>query len=227
MFLFGKNKEENSEQEKVNSLLLNVKQYKANDILYKQGEKSSDLYVLNYGKVAVYVDDTFITEISEKGAIIGESSLLLEETRSATIKVIEDSEFMVIPGEYIDKVIIENPSIGINLLKILIKRLRNTTKQVVYLQRRLWEYEQKIKDLEHEKEDTEDFRLGQLFYKSGIITREQLKECEKIQEDYGKKGIKKNFGEILIERGYATVFQVMQVLKIQKELKNIGSDADN
>ncbi len=202
------------------NLLLDIKNYKKGDILYRQGEKSSELYILNEGKVSVFVDDIFITEINEKGAIIGESSVLFNEKRSATIKVEENSEFMVIPGEYIDKVIIDNPSIGLNLLKILMRRLRNTTRQVVHLQKTIWNYEQKVNQLETEKKSVEDLRLGQLFYKSGIITEEQLKECEELMKKYEKKGEKKNIGEILVEKKYATIFQVMQVLNIQKELKN-------
>ncbi len=207
-------------EERSKSLLMNIKKYKKGDILYKQGDKSTELYILNSGKVDVYVDDIYIATISEKGAIIGESSLLLNQTRSATLKVVEDSEFMVIPSEYIDNVILENPAIGLNLLKIIITRLRNTTKQLVHLQKVVFEYERKIQKLQKEKSEQKEFMLGELFYKTGIISKKELDEVLKIKKSYEKKGIKKSIGEILIEKGYATMFQVMQLIKLQKELKN-------
>ncbi len=207
-------------EERSKSLLMNIKKYKKGDILYKQGDKSTELYILNSGKVEVYVDDIYIATISEKGAIIGESSLLLNQTRSATLKVVEDSEFMVIPSEYIDNVILENPAIGLNLLKIIITRLRNTTKQLVHLQKVVFEYERKIQKLQKEKSEQKEFMLGELFYKTGIISKKELDEVLKIKKSYEKKGIKKSIGEILIEKGYATMFQVMQLIKLQKELKN-------
>jgi len=161
-------------------LLVKTKTLKKGDVLYNQGDKDSNLFILKKGRCGVYVDDEFITEINEKDSIIGESAALFKQPRSATIKALENCELYVIPADYIDKVIIENPDIGLNLLKIIVKRLHNTSKLAAKLQKMILNYKNEIARLKGEKESDTKYQIGRLLYETGIITKEQLEEVLKL-----------------------------------------------
>ncbi len=180
--LLKKDKKNDSE----NELLIQKKNIKTDTILYKQNDTGTDMYILIKGKCGVYVDDEFITEINEPNAIIGESAALFKQPRSATIIALEDCELSVIAGEYIDKVIFENPKIGVNLLKTIAKRLHNTSKLAAHLQKTVFQYKTEINKLNGKKIIEEDFKLGRLFYETGIIKKKHLNEVLKLQEKIKK-----------------------------------------
>ncbi|MBU1077555.1 MAG: cyclic nucleotide-binding domain-containing protein [Spirochaetes bacterium] len=200
-------------------LLVQSRSLKKDEILYKQGDSDTDMFILNQGKCGVYVDDEFITEIQAEGAIIGESAALFKYPRSATIIALEDSELAVIPGEYIDKVILENPKIGLNLVKTIAQRLHHTSKLAANLQKLVINYKNQINVLKGEKEIEDRYKLGRLFYETGILTKKQLKEILNTQKKFKLKGKEKSIGQILIEKKYANMFQVMQMIHLQNELK--------
>jgi CRP-like cAMP-binding protein len=207
--------------EVINSQTLQIierKKYKAGEYLFKQGEKGNNLYILQDGEIEVYVDDQLIDIISEQGAIVGEAAPLLKQPRSATLKFSKDSEVIVVPGDYIDKIILSNPEIGFNILKMVIERLNSANKQIVRLTKLVQHYKKEIEKIKGEKEKSQEYRLGELFYQAGIITKAQLEECLKIQKESAEKGIIKPLGRILIEKGYATSFQVIQIMQLQKSL---------
>ncbi|MDD5066421.1 MAG: Crp/Fnr family transcriptional regulator [bacterium] len=205
---------------KEDNLLTRIKHLKKGEILYRQNDTDSDMYILNKGRCGVYIDDEFLTEISEPGAIIGESSALMNKARSATITALEDSEFTVIPAEYIDNIIQANPEIGINLIKAIAQRLHYTGKLAANLQKQVIQLKNEIALLKGEKGDKEQYKLIELFYKAGIITENQLNEVLKIQKDLKARKVEKSVGQILMEKGYATMAQIMQMVRLQYELKN-------
>lgn len=205
-------------QEMDKSSLLKTQRFKKGDILFKQGDRSHNMYILQKGKVEVYVDDQLIDTISKSGSIIGESAALFKQPRSATVKVVEDSEMLVIPGEYMDRIVMERPEIGLNLLKTVVERLHNAGKQIARLEKIVLKYQEEINKIKGASIKSREYKLGELFYHTGIITKSQLEECLQLQKKYEKQGIKKPIGRILIEKGYATTFQVIQVMKLQKFL---------
>lgn len=213
-------KEKKSNKESDIELVVQSKKIKKDQILYKQDDTDSDMFILNNGRIGVYVDDEFITEIEETGALIGESAALFKQPRSATLIALENSDLSIIPGEYMDKVLMENPKIGINLVKTIAKRLHNTSKLAANLQKLVLHYRNEINRLSGEKEREEEYKLGRLFYETGLINKKQLKEVIQLQEKYKKKKKEKSLGQILIEKKYATMFQVMQMIHLQNELKN-------
>lgn len=210
----------NNENEKNLEFITSIKKLAKDEALYTQNDTDTDVYILNKGKCGVYVDGEFITEISQSGAIIGESAALFKQPRSATIIALEECELTRIPGEYIDNVILANPEIGLNLLKTIANRLHNTSKIAAKLQKTVFKYKKEIEHLKGQKERAEEYKLGELFYKTGTITEKQLQTVLKIQEESRKKGNKKSIGEILINQKYATLFQVMQMTRLQQELKD-------
>ncbi len=210
----------NEKESKESSLLIKNMTLKKGQVLYRQNDTDNDMFLLNKGKCGVYVDDEFLTEISEVGAIIGESSALLNKTRSATVIALEDSELTVIPAEYVDEIILSNPEIGINLIKTIAQRLHYTGKLAADLQKEVIKLKKEMSELKGEKEAEEQFRLIELFYKTGIITENQLQEVLETQKELKAKKIKTSVGQILKDKGWATMQQIMQMVRLQYELKN-------
>ena len=107
--------------------------YKAGTRIFNQGDKGTDIYVLKNGAVTVIVDNQIIGLINTPDTIIGEMAYFLNLNRTASIEAIEDSDFIVISGEYLYETVMKKPQIGIDLLKILSARLAKTTKYATKL----------------------------------------------------------------------------------------------
>jgi cGMP-dependent protein kinase len=90
--------------------------YNENDIVFKEGSDGDYLYLLYKGKVQAHKGDKFLREI-EEGSCFGETSIILNEPHSATIKTIEKSSIFVLSKDdffnLIDK----------NILDFLIRKI--------------------------------------------------------------------------------------------------------
>ena len=65
-------------------MLMKVKTYKENEIIFKEGEKGDKLYMIKSGRVKVYTKNKYMRELGD-GNCFGEVALLLDEPRTATI----------------------------------------------------------------------------------------------------------------------------------------------
>lgn len=97
--------------------------YRSGTRVFSQGDSGSDIYILKKGSVTVSVDNQIVGLINTPNAIIGEMAYFLDIPRTATIEAVEDSQFIVIPGQYLYETILKKPEIGIELLKTVIRRL--------------------------------------------------------------------------------------------------------
>lgn len=110
--------------------ILNMQRhYDKGQMLFKEGEATSDLYILISGSVEVLRNGKVIATISDKGTFIGEMSTLLKTPRTATVRAAEDAMLFVVPDDAVEKFIAESPNIGIKLCQMLARRLQNTTEQ--------------------------------------------------------------------------------------------------
>lgn len=103
--------------------------YDKDTILFEQGDRSDEIYLLDAGSVAVWVDGVLVTRIDERGTYIGELSVLTGLPRSATIKTLEPCRFSVIPGARLEAAIRQTPTFGYKLAVMLAQRLKKTTGQ--------------------------------------------------------------------------------------------------
>ena len=60
--------------------------YPAGTILVREGDESGKLFVLLEGKCTVYTHGVEVASFDEKGACFGEMSMILNVTRTATVK---------------------------------------------------------------------------------------------------------------------------------------------
>ncbi|MCK9420376.1 MAG: mechanosensitive ion channel family protein [Nitrospirae bacterium] len=105
---------------------VSVKTYAAGEVPVRQGEPGSSFYIIKSGKVDVVVEkssrERAVVATLGPGNFFGEMSLLTGALRTASIRVKDDAEFIVIDKESFRTTLINNPSIAENLSQILSER---------------------------------------------------------------------------------------------------------
>jgi CRP-like cAMP-binding protein len=108
--------------------------YKKGDVVFQKTDLSTDLYIVNSGKLkAVLTDDEgdeMVIAHFEKGAFFGELSLLDGKGRSATIVAETDSELAVLKQEVFLDLLYMNPRIAVELMTTLVERLRKADEMI-------------------------------------------------------------------------------------------------
>jgi CRP-like cAMP-binding protein len=105
----------------------------AGEHLLTQGETSDSIYFLLEGSVEVVKDGYEVAIVSDKGAVFGEMSILLDNEHSATVRCLEDSSFYAIehPGKYLQ----DHPKVIWHIAQILGLRLFNLNQYLVDVKR--------------------------------------------------------------------------------------------
>jgi len=103
-----------------------VKTYAAGECPVRQGDAGDSFYIIKRGAVDVLVEkargEGVVVATLGAGNFFGEMSLLTGAVRTATIRVKDDAEFMVIDRESFRSVLVNNPSIAESLSHILSER---------------------------------------------------------------------------------------------------------
>lgn len=105
------------------------KVYRKGEVILRQGETSNRLVVLGSGRLEIYRDEFVIDEVSAKGSIFGEMSLLLEEPHTATVKAA--TEVSVYEISDADDYLESRPALSLKLSRLLARRLKSITTQLV------------------------------------------------------------------------------------------------
>ena len=108
--------------------------YPKNTVIINEGDQANAMFICTSGKVKVYVSDEngreFVLNSMGEGEYFGELSLLDDETRSASVMTTDKSTFTILYKDDFTKVIINNPNIGLTLLRNLTQRIRQLTDNV-------------------------------------------------------------------------------------------------
>ncbi|HBE02097.1 MAG TPA: hypothetical protein DC049_06420, partial [Spirochaetia bacterium] len=124
--------------------LIYNKRYKKGAVLFKQGENSRDLYILNSGVLEVLVDGSPVAQIDQRGVFFGEMASILHEARNATVRVKVECNCLVIPAGFVNKVLFTKPEIGLSLIKLLARRLKETTRNLTMMQKMYFSLKQEF-----------------------------------------------------------------------------------
>jgi CRP/FNR family cyclic AMP-dependent transcriptional regulator len=123
----------NSQLKEIASRCKNA-QYKKGEVIFHKTDLSTDLYIVNAGKLkAVLADeegDEIVLAQFEKGAFFGELSLLDGKGRSATIVADKDSELAVLKKDVFLDLLYKNPQISVELMTTLVDRLRKADEMI-------------------------------------------------------------------------------------------------
>ena len=109
------------------------RQYNDNDIIIKQGEEGTCLFVIQEGKVGVFHEtgekEIQIAELGE-AEFFGEMGLFEKDVRSCTVRSIGESKILTIDKKNFYKTIQKDPSLAYRLLEKMSNRLRETNKKL-------------------------------------------------------------------------------------------------
>ncbi len=98
------------------------------EMIANEGEKANKLFILVDGKVGIFKNGVKITEFDKEGTILGEMSLILKKTRTASILALNDSELIEVEGE-IEDIIKQYPDISYKIIYTLAERLNKLTEE--------------------------------------------------------------------------------------------------
>ncbi|MFT3804186.1 MAG: Crp/Fnr family transcriptional regulator [Burkholderiaceae bacterium] len=110
------------------------KNYPRGRTIVSEGEPSQSLYILLSGRAKVQRSDSegkeVILAVIGPGEFFGEMSLIDDAPRSASVITIESSDFMAINKDSFKAMLIQSPDIGMQIMKGLVRRLREADKKI-------------------------------------------------------------------------------------------------
>ena len=140
-----------------------IEYYTEGETICNYGEQGYTFYIIKTGTVDVYIpinrDESVVSTLREED-FFGEISLLTGEPRTATVKVSENAEFIVLSKEAFVKLIKEDPEIAETMSRVISSR-HSSTKE--YTRERITTL--LTKEENDEKERSKDTLRKQLFTK--------------------------------------------------------------
>lgn len=108
--------------------------YPKNTVIINEDDFADSLYVIEQGRVKVYCSDKngkeFIMNTMGAGEYFGELALLDDEKRSASVRTLDKSVFVIMYKDEFNKILDEQPNIARTLIRNLTKRVRKLTSKV-------------------------------------------------------------------------------------------------
>lgn len=113
---------------------LDQKHYLKGQMIFNEGDPGGMMYVVQSGKVAVFIKDTggdiVPLDDVDKGEIFGELSLLDNEPRSANAKAVEDTMLLVIDRHDLEILFQSHLHAAFDVMAMLGKRIRHADRLV-------------------------------------------------------------------------------------------------
>ncbi len=110
------------------------RKFSKNAIVFSKGDDTDSLYIVASGKVKAIINDEegkeIILSLHGPGEYFGEMAFIDQEPRSATVVTKEATQLLIIHRDDFRKKIFSDPEIALNLLKVLLKRLRKATDKI-------------------------------------------------------------------------------------------------
>jgi CRP/FNR family transcriptional regulator, cyclic AMP receptor protein len=110
------------------------KNYPKNAVVLTEGETGDSLYMIQSGKVKVFIGDEdgreIILKILGPGDFFGEMSMIDKQPRSASVTTIEASMFLVLAHAGFERCVEEAPRIGTMVMQILAQRVREADRKI-------------------------------------------------------------------------------------------------
>jgi NTE family protein len=104
-------------------------------LLQRDGENSRALFLVVTGCLGVFVEDEHggkrLVAHVQAGETVGEMSLISGEPHSAQLVALRDTELLRVSPQAFDSLIARHPRVMFNLMRVLIRRLNETTHQPV------------------------------------------------------------------------------------------------
>ena len=97
-------------------------------IFYTPGDCSQALFMLKKGRVRIYKVTPdgweFTLAVVEAGTMFGEMALTAQRLREAYAEATEPSDICVLKNENLERLVRQNPDVGLRIIRVLSERLR-------------------------------------------------------------------------------------------------------
>ena len=102
-----------------------VRTYKAGDVIFRQGDKAEELFVIQSGSVEIRLDSRLLDTLPER-SIFGEMALIDGAPRSATAIAATDVKLVPVGEKQFLLMVSRTPYFALNVMRALARRLRAT-----------------------------------------------------------------------------------------------------
>ena len=110
------------------------RRFKRGEVIVEQGKKTNALFILLNGRARVITSDSRGREVIlatlRPGDHIGEMSLIDNEPHSATVRAEVQTDVLVLGRAEFTRCLLENASMGVVLMRGLVKRLRQADRKI-------------------------------------------------------------------------------------------------
>lgn len=104
--------------------------------IFTEGQEGSALYVVVSGRVKVHLRGQELAQL-DKGTCFGEMSLFDAEPRSASVTTLESCDCLILTQQQLYEAIDETPSIAVNIIRLLSRRIRELNNELNEKQREI------------------------------------------------------------------------------------------
>lgn len=112
------------------------REFRAGDVLFREGERGEDMYVVQSGLVQILKrvgDEERPLATLGRGEFLGEMAILNGKPRTATAVVLEDARCLVIDSATLEQMISKSSEIALRLVKKLARRLDSADEMIQIL----------------------------------------------------------------------------------------------
>jgi CRP/FNR family cyclic AMP-dependent transcriptional regulator len=102
-----------------------VRQYKAGEVIFKEGDAASEFFVIQSGKVDIRLGNRLLGTLSDHD-IFGEMALIDATPRSATAVAATDVKIVPVGEKQFLFLVSRTPHFALNVMRVLARRLRAT-----------------------------------------------------------------------------------------------------
>ncbi len=142
----------------INQQQLEGVHFKAGEILFKEGDKSFQFYVIQEGQVEIFKKGPKGNKLSiaivEEGHSIGEFALLDQQPRSATAQAITDVKAVMVDESAYSAILADLPDWATSMLTNLAERLRKANVIISKLDAENREHQKTVSALEYSSSDS-------------------------------------------------------------------------
>ncbi len=112
------------------------REFLAGDVLFREGEKGEDMYVIQSGVVQILKrvggQERPLATLG-RGEFVGEMAILNDKPRTATAVVLETARCLVIDGQTLEHMVANSTEIALRLVKKLARRLDSADEMIQIL----------------------------------------------------------------------------------------------
>jgi CRP/FNR family cyclic AMP-dependent transcriptional regulator len=110
------------------------KHYPKSAVVLTEGEMGDSLFMIQSGKVKVFIGDEdgreIILKILGPGDFFGEMSMIDKQPRSASVSTLEPAVFLVLTHTAFEKCVEQAPQIGNMVMQVLAQRVREADRKI-------------------------------------------------------------------------------------------------